>query len=343
MHAVRQKGAWSPITALPNNLFTPDQREAEDVPRWRRPSPQASPVTTCASTENTAAQQDSEYTPQLTKADLDASLSAIYDKLANKFQSELNKTTSTLKQKIASLGGSTDILETKHDELFLAHNDLRKDFELVADNYSYLQTQVEDLDNRNHRNNLRLCGIPESVTEVMPAASKLFQSLLPDTPPSSFVCDRIHRALHPKPPPDKPPRDIILCMKDFITKENTLRASRNSHNIELNGAKIQIFPNISQATLERRRKMKEIMSILQSAHIRYRWGFPFKLTVLHNGTTYTVLNVTEGKDLLVKLGLLDPEQNPRPPSMPHSSPLWATPSSRRDQRRERLSLRNAFS
>lgn len=148
------------------------------------------------------------------------------------------------------------MLETKHDELSLTHNDLREDFELLADNYSYLQAQVEDLDNRSRRNNLRLRGIPESVTELMPAASKLFQSLLPDNPPSSFMCDRINRAVRPKPPPDKPPRDIILCMKDFITKENILRASRNSHNIELNGTKIQIFPDISQATLERRRKMK---------------------------------------------------------------------------------------
>lgn len=175
---------------------------------------------------------------RLTKADLDASLSAIYDKLAKKIQSELHKTTSTLKQEI---GGRTDILETKHDELSLTPNDLRKDCELLAENDSCLQTQVEDLDKRNRRNNLRIRGIPESVQELIPAVSKLFQNLLPETPPSSFICDRIHRALNPKPPPDKPPRDIILCMKDFIAKENILRTSRNSHNIELNGTKVQIF------------------------------------------------------------------------------------------------------
>lgn len=51
--------------------------------------------------------------------------------------------------------------------------------------------------------------------------------------------------------------------------------------------------------------MKEVTSVLQSANIRYRWGFPFKLRVPHNGTTYTITTIAEGKELLVKLGLLD--------------------------------------
>ena len=173
----------------------------------------------------------------------------------------------------------------------------------------------------------------------MPAVSKLFHSLLPETPPQSFTCDRIHRALRPKPPIDKPPRDIILCMKDFLTKENILRAARNSRNIEFEGTRIHLYPDISQATLERRRKMRDATSILQSARIRYRWGFPFRLTVPHNGTVYSVVNVTEGKELLIKLGLLEPEACPRPPSTPHPSPIWATPSSRHDHRRMRSSLR----
>lgn len=155
-----------------------------------------------------------------------------------------------------------------------------------------------------------------------------------------FACDRIHRALCPKPPSDKPPRDIILCMKDFITKASILRDSRNSHRIELDGTKIQICPDISSATEERKRKMKEITSVLQSAHIRYRWGFPFKLTGPHNGTIYTVFNVAEGKDLLVMLDLLESEITSRPLATPHLSSIWATPFLRWDQRRWRQSFRN---
>lgn len=136
-------------------------------------------------------------------------MSAIYDKLVDKIQIGLHKSTKALFRKIAALGSRTDILETKHDEPSLAHNDLRKDYEMMADNFSYLQAQVEDLDNRNRRNIIQLCGIPESVTDLMPAISKLFYKLLPDKPLSAFTCDRIHRAPRPKPPPDKSPRDPV--------------------------------------------------------------------------------------------------------------------------------------
>lgn len=41
--------------------------------------------------------------------------------------------TAALSHEIASIGNRTDLLETKHDELSLAHNDLRKDYENLAD------------------------------------------------------------------------------------------------------------------------------------------------------------------------------------------------------------------
>lgn len=86
--------------------------------------------------ETASMQMDSEYSSQLTKADFDTSLSPmIYEKLADKIQVELHEITSTLTHEIATLGGRTDILETKQDKLSLAHNDLRKDYELLAENF----------------------------------------------------------------------------------------------------------------------------------------------------------------------------------------------------------------
>lgn len=99
----------------------------------------------------------SEYTPQLTKADLEDSLSAMYDRLARKFQAELQKSTSTLTQEIAALGGRTDMLETKHDELHLVYVDLHKDHEALTDTVTQLQSHLKDLDNRTE-------GITEGIT-----------------------------------------------------------------------------------------------------------------------------------------------------------------------------------
>lgn len=277
----------------------------------------------------------SEYHSTLSKADLDSSLEAMYTRLASKFQMELHKTSHTLSQEIAALGSRTELLETKHDELALAYNDLSRDHESLSLALNTLQAQVEDLDNRNRRNNLRLRGIPESETELIPTVIRLFKSLLPDHESAAFKCDRIHRALRPKPPDDKPPRDVILCMKDFLIKEEILRAARNNQRITLDNHVIQIYPDISPATLDRRRGLKEITTALQSAHIRYRWGFPFKLLVPHNGTTFAASSLREGQEILVKLGLLDAAVLRRLPSTPRPAPIWQTPPPRRDRRRIR--------
>lgn len=63
----------------------------------------------------------------------------MYEKLAEKFQSELCKTTNTLMQEIATLGSCIDRLETKHDKLSLAYNDLWKVHESLSE--SFLQFQ----------------------------------------------------------------------------------------------------------------------------------------------------------------------------------------------------------
>ena len=145
--------------------------------------------------------ENREYNSPLSKADLDESLSHIFDKLVEKIEREVHKSTAALSHEIASIGSRTDLLETKHDELSLAHNDLRKDYENLADNFAFMQAQVEDLDNRNRRQNIRIRGIPESTTDLLPAVSQVFHGLLPEKQLSAFACDRIHRALRPNPPP----------------------------------------------------------------------------------------------------------------------------------------------
>lgn len=157
------------------------------------------------------------YTTSLSKADLNASLEAMYNRLAAKFQFKLHKTSHTLSQEISALGTRTDRLETKHDELAWHIVISSREHETLLVAFNQIQSQVENLDNRNRCNNLCLRGIPESVTDLISTIIKLFKSLLPDCKSAAFTYDRIHRALRTKHPVDKPPRDIILCMKDFLT------------------------------------------------------------------------------------------------------------------------------
>lgn len=157
----------------------------------------------------TDSSESRDYVP-LSKADLDTSLETLYTKLFTKFQAEIQKSTSTSSQEAAAIGTHTDLLENKYDELSIAFNGLSREHESLSSDFTQLQAHVEDLDNRNRRSNLRIRGAPESITDLIAYSSKLFQSLLPEQDPRSFICDRIHRALRAKPPPYKPPGDIIL-------------------------------------------------------------------------------------------------------------------------------------
>lgn len=124
-------------------------------------------------------------------------------------------------------------------------------------------------------------------------------------------------------------------MKDFLIKEEIIRASRSLRNIILNGVQLQIYPDISQATLDRCRKMKEITTVPSSVRIRYRWGFPFKQIIPHNGTTYVPTSIPEGQDILAKLGLVNPNNLPHTPSTPRPAQIWNTPSLPGERRRSR--------
>lgn len=146
--------------------------------RSKPPSPAPSPGSCYDQTP--VSDPSREYTASLTKTDLESSLEAMYTRLATKFQTELHKTSHTLSQEIAALGSRTERLETKHDELALAYSDLSREHESLATAFSLMQSQIEDLDNRNRRNNLRIRGIPESITDLIPTMIRLFKSLLPD-------------------------------------------------------------------------------------------------------------------------------------------------------------------
>lgn len=102
---------------------------------------------------------------------MDDSLAVIYEKMAYKFQMELNKTTTVLSQKLAALGNRTDMLETKHNKLLLAYSDLSKDHEALSETVVQLQALLEDLDNRC--NNICIHRVPESTTD-MPAELRKF-------------------------------------------------------------------------------------------------------------------------------------------------------------------------
>lgn len=117
-----------------------------------------------------------------------------------------------------------------------------------------MNRHLEDLDNRGHRHNLRVRGLPESIEgELVPqAVVGLFNSILGRPPQTAIKMDRMHHVLRPKGRDTDPSRDIVCCLTDYKLKED-----------------------LSGITLKRRRDLRPLLDALRAKDIRYKWKFPF--------------------------------------------------------------------
>ncbi|CAH2312711.1 Hypothetical predicted protein [Pelobates cultripes] len=173
-----------------------------------------------------------------------------------------------------------------------------------------LRRQVEDLDNRGRRSNIRVRGIPESDDEApRELLEGLFAQILGDEATPDFGLERAHRALR-APRKDGQPRDLICCLRSFQLKEALMRAARTQRSIRYMDSQIALYQDLSTHTLDARRALKPITSVLQEKRIPYKWGHPFSLQARVGNQWHILRWPNEVTCFLRSLGLPDiPIQN----------------------------------
>ncbi|CAH2277495.1 Hypothetical predicted protein [Pelobates cultripes] len=140
-----------------------------------------------------------------------------------------------------------------------------------------LHRQVEDLDNRGRRNNIRVRGLPEAEGESpQEILTGLFTHLLGEAAPEDFGIVRAHRALR-APRRDGLPRDLICALVSFPLKEELMKAARSRPDLSYMDSPVSLFQDLSQTTLDARRALRPLTRLLQERRIPYKWGFPFSL------------------------------------------------------------------
>ncbi|XP_056391872.1 uncharacterized protein LOC130284929 [Hyla sarda] len=174
-----------------------------------------------------------------------------------------------------------------------------------SDQLFTLQQHLDDVENRNRRNNIRLRGLPEAVgpEELYPALLSIFNDLLERAPDVHIELDRAHRALRPPSQDDQHPRDVICRVHYYALKEDILRAARARRRIYYKDIQVQLFPDLSRHTLAQRATLKPVLEALRERDIPYRWGFPFALTVRRNGKTFTLRSPADVPAFLKDLDL----------------------------------------
>lgn len=138
--------------------------------------------------------------------------------------------------------------------------------------------------------------------------------------------DRAHHSLGPKPPAGARPRDVTVRFHFYDSKEALTLATCNKSHITYQGAKLQIFSDLSPITLAKRWNLRPITTHLQHHRVQYYWGFPFRLIVSRDGVQHSLQDLQEGGTFVKSLNLPPlPEEDLLPPPG-QTCPFPTTPS-----------------
>lgn len=212
--------------------------------------------------------------------------------------------TTSLTKEIRDLGKRTSALELRADVLEKCTADFSSEIDNLKEENLTLQTRLEDYENRARRSNIRIRGIPETVIDLQATMTALFQELQPGIPVERLEMDRVHRALAPKKT-DGPPRDIIAKFHYYRTKELLLNAARHKNTLQFQAYNYQLFTDLSQLTINKRRALKPLLQILQRNNIIYQWGFPFSVRFSYQNHKYTCRSAMDLQTTLQNVGLMN--------------------------------------
>lgn len=189
--------------------------------------------------------------------------------------------TNRLSREIHEIGQRTADLETRVDDMNMLKSKQRS-----GRKKPHYFPVLEDAENRSRRSNLRLCGIPEAIDDVQSFTTALFQELSPSIPIERLEFDRMHRALTRRQA-DGPPRDIIIKMHFFRTKEQLLSAARNKDSLLFQGHAFQLFSDLAPLTIAKRCAMKPQLKILLQHQLKYTWQVHLALQFSYQGQQHT--------------------------------------------------------
>ncbi|CAH2321451.1 Hypothetical predicted protein [Pelobates cultripes] len=229
---------------------------------------------------------------------------------------ELDKKLGPIMEGMADLKSARRPLNQKAMEVVQAHGGELQD---LREQLRSLEDSNEDLNNRTRRNNIRVRGIPETIsTELLTATlTEVFQHLLPEASTADLLMDRAHRALRAPSTNTATPRDVIVRLHFYHIKARIMKAARETP-IEVEGVQVQLFQDLAPTTLKRRRDLRPLTQHLTQHGLRYAWGHPFKLIVCREGRFHSISHAAEIPALLDHLGL------PRLPEPPPAASGIAT-------------------
>ena len=200
---------------------------------------------------------------------------------------DLNERLKSLREDIDSAGTRLLDLEQRTQSMDQKLDTVIPRMATTQQNIDLMQLKLEDLENRSRRDNIRIKHLEENVegTDMSNYVQRLFQSLIPENT-NPIRIDRVHRVGRPDTRSNRGPRDVLVKLHDFRTKEDILLAARGREKVDFDGQTCALYQDLSAATLARRNEFRPITEKLRTDGIKYRWLHPFGISFELNNQRY---------------------------------------------------------
>lgn len=262
-------------------------------------------------------------------ASSELTLQKLFQSFRENLQTDFRGMMKDFRSDIQSIVARTEHIESKMADFATSHNLLIDSHTALEEEVHRLSNKVLDLEDRSRRNNIRLRGIPESVTpdQLNQFLTDFMAVAMPNRSSQELLIDRIHRLPKPKHLSLQVPRDTIARIHFFTTKEEFLKILRSHPDLPDRFRSLSIFPDLSAATMLKRKEFSAYTKILRDAEISYKWGFPVKLIIIKDGSQMVCPDPESAKELLLSWKLLSVQEvSPKRKTAPRPemiTPLWS--------------------
>lgn len=160
----------------------------------------------------------------------DAKLKDMLVSLRNTLHADMLECMRSFKYNIGELGGRIDHVEENMGEFASSYNSLVDAHNDQAEKVTWLRAKVADLEDRSHRHNIKIRGIPEATqsAQLQQHAQDLMKAFLPSLSDSDLLMDRIHYLSKPPHIPHNVPRDVLMRVTFFHVQEQFMTAFHNN-------------------------------------------------------------------------------------------------------------------
>lgn len=182
-----------------------------------------------------------------------ADLKSLFDNLEESYKKDFE----TLSQAISSVQAKVQATENTASEsegLSSLERKVSEQDARFASQQSHMVNallSIDDLENRSHRNNIRVRGLPEATRQdqLAPTIMGILNQYLGRDPAAELLLDRVHRTTGPVPTSQDRPCDVLCRVHYYHLKEEILQKAWARGPIDFDGASIKIFPDVSRRTL----------------------------------------------------------------------------------------------